>query len=82
MVLHNDTDEPLTAQLELERLATGLGGEVLAHELLDVSVPARNAATYLLPAQIAQPGDASAEFIQVRAVDTGARAGTCFWVLR
>lgn len=71
VVLHNDMDEPLTAELALQRLATGVGGAVLAEELLSVCVPARDAVTYVLPAQITQPGDATAEFIHVRAINAG-----------
>ncbi|MDD0857850.1 hypothetical protein NHF46_08985 [Arthrobacter alpinus] len=78
VVLHNDTDEPLTAALQLQRIATGMGGAVLAQELLSVCIPARDAATYLLPAQITQPGDATAEFIHVCALDAGLELAPAF----
>lgn len=71
VVLHNDTDLPLAGELRLRRASTGDGGEVLAEVLLKVSVPARDAATYQLPVGIAEPADATAEFIEVSAVDAG-----------
>lgn len=76
VVLHNDTDAPLTAELRLRRLATA--GEVLAEDVVSVSVEARGAATYQLPEAIARPGDATAEYLEVRALDAALELAPAF----
>ncbi|ALV47306.1 beta-mannosidase [Arthrobacter alpinus] len=76
VVLHNDTDAPLAGALRLRRMTTA--GELLAEEPLSVSVPARSAETYTLPEAIARPGDATAEYIQVRAEDAGLDVAAAF----
>lgn len=78
VVLHNDTDQPILGELRLRRASTGVGGEVLAEELLSVSVPARDAATYQLPDAIAQPADPTAEYIEVRPQDAGLEVATAY----
>lgn len=69
VVLHNDTDSVLEATLRLRRVSTELGGKVLAEELIDISVPARGAESYPLPAAIADPDNESAEYIEVRSLE-------------
>ncbi|WP_244516868.1 hypothetical protein [Arthrobacter alpinus] len=76
VVLHNDTDAPLAGALRLRRMTTA--GELLAEEPLSVSVPARSAETYTLPEAIARPGDATAEYIQMRAEDAGLDVAAAF----
>lgn len=57
----NDTDEPWSGELAVDRLS--LAGEILAKERLDVSVPPRGTASVELPEGVARFGDPAGEVL-------------------
>ncbi|MBX6383620.1 MAG: glycoside hydrolase family 2 protein [Microbispora sp.] len=61
LAIVNDTDEPWSGELALERLS--LAGEILAKERAGVSVPPRGTASVELPEGIARPGDPAGEVL-------------------
>lgn len=67
LVLVNDTDAAYEGAFAVSR--TMLDGEVLASATLEVSVPARGAATFTLPEDLAVFGDASSEIVVAAASD-------------
>ncbi|GGO02061.1 glycoside hydrolase family 2 protein [Microbispora bryophytorum] len=62
----NDTDEPWSGELAVDRLT--LAGEILAKERLDVSVPARGTMSVKLPEGVARAGNSAGEVL-VAALD-------------
>ncbi|XVQ85740.1 glycosyl hydrolase 2 galactose-binding domain-containing protein [Microbispora siamensis] len=57
----NDTDEPWSGELAVDRLS--LAGEILAKERFDVSVPARGTASVELPEGVARAGNPAGEVL-------------------
>lgn len=61
LALHNDTDDAFEGTARLRRLT--FTGEVLAEDLLDVSVPARSRIRVPVPTDLAAPLDAGREIL-------------------
>ena len=66
---HNDTDSVWSTSVTVSRRSTGAGGEVLAQETFALEVEPRSAVLSSLPASVATPSNAAAEYVEVRADD-------------
>ncbi|MFI5711255.1 glycoside hydrolase family 2 protein [Kribbella sp. NPDC051620] len=72
---HNDTDVAWSTEVTVARRSTATSGEVLASETFVLEVGARDAVLNSLPESVATPGNAAAEYVEVRA----AGGGTAYW---
>jgi beta-mannosidase len=72
---HNDTDEVWSTEVTVTRRSTGKNSEVLAQETFAIEIAGRSAVANELPESVAQAGDPTAEFVEVR----GADGVTAYW---
>ena len=68
LVVHNDSAEPWSVEIQVTRRSTR-GGTPLAHESVAVDVPARSALPVAMPAAVLAVQDVTREFLLVTAPD-------------